>query len=212
MAALEAVKWELFTPVMIGLEPLRRRTLRRALAATNELCPLAGREVLDVGAGVGTLLAELARYDCRVTAIEPSFVMARVARARAPAVTVHEVPADAMADLPAASIDVAILAATLHGFSPAYRAQVYAELRRVVREAVVIIDYHSNRNPFVALAEWLEGGDYFAFVKTIDAELDANFARVERRRIGAVETLRVAWFSPADGAGSSSPPASPATE
>jgi len=194
MPALGSLKWELFTPVMIALEPLRRRGLRRALDALEELLPLAGRRVLDVGAGVGTLLAELVRRDCELVAVEPSRAMARLARARFPRVPVHEAPADALSFLPDGSIDVAILAATLHGFTPEYRARVYAELRRVVREAVVVIDYHENRNPLVAAAEWLESGDYFAFVKRVDAELAARFARVERRRLGATESLRVAWL------------------
>ncbi len=193
MPALGSLKWELFTPVMIALEPFRRAGLRRALAVLDELVPLGGRRVLDVGAGVGTLLAELVRRDCDPVAVEPSRAMARIARARFPRVPVHEAPADAMGFLPDQSIDVAILAATLHGLPPEYRVRVYAELRRVVREAVVVIDYHENRNPIVAAAEWFEGGDYFAFVKRVDAELDANFPRVERRRLGATESLRVAW-------------------
>ncbi len=193
MPSLGSLKWELFTPVMIALEPFRRPGLRRALAVLDELVPLGGRRVLDVGAGIGTLLAELVRRDCDLVAVEPSVAMARIARARFPRVPVHEAPADAMGFLPDQSIDVAILAATLHGLTPEYRVRVYAELRRVVREAVVVIDYHANRNPIVAAAEWLEGGDYFAFVKHVDDELAANFARVERRRLGATESLRVAW-------------------
>ncbi len=193
MSARGSWKWELFTPVMLALEPLRRPGLRRALAALEELLPLQGRRVLDVGAGVGTLLAELSRRDCELVAVEPSRAMVRIARARFPAVPVHPAPADALAFLADRSIDVAILAATLHGFTPEYRARVYAELGRVVREAVVVIDYHQNRNPLVAAAEWLEGGDYFAFVRVVDAELAARFTRVERRRLGATESLRVAW-------------------
>lgn len=194
MPALGSLKWELFTPVMIALEPLRRPGLRRALAALEERVPLAGRRVLDVGAGVGTLLAELVQRDCELVAAEPSRAMARIARARFPRVPVHEAPADGMGFLPDGSIDVAILAATLHGFAPEYRGRVYAELRRVVREAVVVIDYHENRNPLVAAAEWVEGGDYFAFVEHVDAELAAQFERVERRRLGATESLRIAWL------------------
>lgn len=195
MANPRSIKWELFTPVMLALEPWRRRTLRRALGALHERCPLDGRRVLDVGAGTGTLLAELVRYDCGIAAVEPSRSMSRIARARFSRVPVYEEPADKMRSVADGSIDIAILAATLHGFSPSYRERVYAELARVVRTAVAVIDYHANRNPLVAAVEWLEGGDYFDFVKVVDAELGATFQRVERHRLHSYESLYLAWLA-----------------
>lgn len=180
---------------MILLEPFRRRTVRRAISRLNEAYPLAGRSVVDVGAGTGTVMAELVRYDCHITAVEPSFAMARIARARFPQITVHEARADAMSFLPDASVDVAILAAMLHGLPSAYRHRVYAELVRVVRELVVVIDYHHNHNPFIAATEWVEGGHYFEFVRSVDAELTANFSNVQRTSLGAAESIWLARCS-----------------
>jgi SAM-dependent methyltransferase len=195
MAALERLKWELFTPAMVLLEPLRRSGMRHALGEIDRLCPLAGKRVLEVGAGVGTLLAELVRYDCEVVAIEPSYSMARVARARFPQVAIFEEPADAMRSVADASVDIVLVAATLHGFPPDYRQRVYAELERVTRDAVVVIDYHRNRHLLVALAEWIEGGDYFAFVDVVDEELEQAFGPIEKRRLRSFESIYLARFA-----------------
>jgi SAM-dependent methyltransferase len=192
MTSQWALKWELLTPAMMLLEPLRRPALRHALAIANARHPLAGQRVLDVGAGTGTLLAELTRYDCDAVAVEPSYTMARIARARFPHVPVYEEPAHAMRSIPDASIDLAIVAATLHGFVPAYRQQVYAELKRVTCSTVTVIDYHRNAQPLVALAEWIEGGDYFNFVRIVDAELEQAFGPIERHRVRSIESVYLA--------------------
>lgn len=187
-------KWTLFVPTMFALELLRRRGLRIKLAAVSEHRPLTtATRVLDVGAGVGTVLAELARYGCQLSAIEPTPAMLSVARRRFPNVTFFDDPAHAMRSIADASQDVSFICSTLHGFEPDYRRKVYAELRRVTRELVVVIDYHRNHNPLVALAEWIEGGDYFRFVKVVDEELAAAFPSVQAKRFPGDESLFLCW-------------------
>ena len=188
------LKWELFTPVMVLLEPLRHCWIRKGVATVDQLYPLAGKRVLEVGAGTGSLLRELRRYDCSLVAVEPTYFMSRVARRRFPDVEVHEESAAAMPSLPDKSVDLAVIAATLHGFRPDFRQRVYAELTRVTRDAVAVIDYHDNHNPFVAAAEWFEAGDYFNFVKVVDAELALVFPRVEKRRVHGHESVYLGWL------------------
>ncbi len=189
---MSQLKWELFTPVMVALEPLRRAGLRQALAAVHERYPLTGKRILDVGAGTGSLLAEIVRYECDPVAVEPSFTMARIARRRFPRVPVFTETAAAMPSVGDASVDLTIVAATLHGLPPEYRQEVYAELRRVTRDVIAIVDYHRNRNALVALAEWVEGGDYFAFVDVVDAELERAFGSIEKHRLKSFESLYLA--------------------
>jgi ubiquinone/menaquinone biosynthesis C-methylase UbiE len=187
--------WEVATPVMHLLEPIRRRGLRRKLAAVHGRVPLtASTHVLDVGCGTGTLLAELARYRCHVTGVDPSRAMLRAARRRFPSVSLLQEPAHAMRSVPDASQDVSLVSSTLHGLRPDYRRLAYIELARVTRQLVAVIDYHRNLNPAVALIEWLEGGDYFRFVKVVESELAEAFPRLEVQRFPGYESLYLCWM------------------
>jgi SAM-dependent methyltransferase len=187
--------WDYSAPILWLLEPARRRGLRRKLAAVHQSVPLtASTRVLDVGCGTGTLLGELARYPCQVTGAEPTGALLRAARRRFPDVTFIQEPAHAMGSLADASYDVTLVSAVLHGLPPEYRRRVYTELRRVTRRLVAVIDYHRNFNPAVALIEWLEGGDYFAFVKVAESELAAAFAHLEVQRFPGSESLYLCWI------------------
>ena len=188
-------KWTFFTPVMMGLELLRRRGLRSAIGTVHERLPLTpATRVLDVGCGIGTVLAQLKPYGCRLSGTDPTGAMLWMARRRLPEADLFQEPAHAMQSIGDASQDVTFVCSTLHGFDPDYRRQVYAELARVTRELVVVIDYHENHNLLVAVTEWVEGGDYFRFVKTVDDELAAAFPRMEVQRVDPWESLYLCWM------------------
>ena len=48
---------------------------------------------------------------------------------------------------------------------------MYAEMSRVARQYVIIHDYNKKRSFFTSIIEWLEGGDYFHFVKHAETEM-----------------------------------------
>jgi ubiquinone/menaquinone biosynthesis C-methylase UbiE len=119
-----------------GLLAETQERVLRAFAA-----PLAGREVLDVGTGTGRAAIVLAADGARVTGVDASAEMLRVARERAAArgVGVTFDVGDAHA-LPFADRSFALavsLRVLMH--TPGWR-QCVGELCRVAREAV-ILDY-----------------------------------------------------------------------
>ena len=186
----DALKWTLLTPIMRLLDPLRRRRVARAIAALAERVPLTPTtRVLDVGCGTGTVLTALRPYGCQLTAAEPTRRMLDVVRRRFPEVRALEEPAHAMPSVADHSQDVVIVSAMLHGLPPAYRREVYRELSRVTRGVVAVLDYHANRSWLVAAAELAEGGDYFRFVRVVDAELREAFPEVTTVRLGSIESL-----------------------
>lgn len=183
-------KWTWFTPVMHALDPVRRKGMRKTLAILDRQVPLRpGSTVLDVAAGTGTLLTALVPYGCEVSAIEPTGAMFRHVRKRFPQVRVHQEPAHAMRSIPDKSQDVTIVSATLHGFTPGYRQEVYRELERVTRGAVAVIDYHWNLHPLVALVELAEGGDYFNFMRVAERELHQAFGNVSVTPCSDIDSL-----------------------
>jgi SAM-dependent methyltransferase len=183
-------KWDLFTPVMHLLDPFRRPTIRHALRLLHARHPLTPEtSLLDVGCGTGTVLTELLPYGCQLTAAEPTGAMVRYVERNFHSVRVLNEPAHAMTSVADHSQDVSLISATLHGLPPEYRRQVYPELRRVTRGLVVVLDYHLNYNPAVALVEALEGGDYFRFIRTVEQELGQELGRVERIPVSGTESL-----------------------
>ncbi len=48
---------------------------------------------------------------------------------------------------------------------------MYAEMSRVAKEFVIIYDYNDNRGIFTNIIEWLEGGNYFNFIKNAEPEM-----------------------------------------
>lgn len=184
-------KWGFTLPVLLGIELIRRRGLRRMLSDLREDGVLAaGTRVLDVGSGSGMVVKELLELGgLQVTAAEPSPLLASYVSRRFPAVPLIRQPAEDLSAIADQSFDVVVVSAVMHGLHPSHRARVYGELRRVARKHVVVIDYHRNANPVVALVEALEGGDYFRFVEVVDDELRGAFPRVITKRYPGVESV-----------------------
>ena len=187
-------KWTLMMPAMFPIELMRKRTLRAMFSALDSKRALTpATRVVEVGCGIGTVLTELARYGCQLVGVDPNAAMLWVARRRLPNAVLLQEPAHAMRSLPDLSQNVSFVCSVLHGLEPEYRRRVYAELRRVTRELVVVIDYRSNHNPMVTLTEWIEGGDYFRFVKVVEQELAGAFRRLEVIRFPGYEALYLCW-------------------
>jgi hypothetical protein len=70
-------------------------------------------------------------------------------------------------------------------------------MSRVAKHYVIIHDYNANRSVLTSLIEYLEGGDYFYFIKharrelqECKAELDRCFSQVEVIQVGK----RANWY------------------
>jgi SAM-dependent methyltransferase len=93
-----------------------------------------GARVLDVGAGTGSLTAELLARDASVVAAEPSPEFAAVLRERFPAIDVHEAPAESL-PVRAREFDLALAQLVVAFLNDAPAA--VAEMARVARRVAV---------------------------------------------------------------------------
>jgi len=177
----------------------KRRFAEVIEGVANELDLSAFETIIDVGCGTGALCSVLNGKGLSVTGIDPAGKMLEVAKAKQENKDISFMQADVLVGLPFEdnSFDIAIASYVAHGLKVEERKLMYAEMSRVASHYVVIYDYNENRSLFTTFVEWLEGGDYFHFIKNAEpemkdcvSELKSCFTDV---RVVDVDT-RAAWY------------------
>ncbi|MGM0438690.1 MAG: class I SAM-dependent methyltransferase [Bacillota bacterium] len=73
------------------------------------------------------------------------------------------------------SFELVTAAYLIHGLTEEKRRILYKETKRVASEYVIYHDYHQNDYLLIKIIEFLEGGDYFDFVKNVPEEFGEYF-------------------------------------
>ena len=171
----------------------QKRKYNEALdRAKNELDLSAYKKIIDVGCGTGALCSVLDQRGFSVTGVDPAQKMLGVAVKRQENTAIEFIQANALEGLPFEdkSFDVSIASYVAHGLKAYERRRLYAEMSRITKHLVIIYDYNENRSSLIDIIEWLEGGDYFNFIKQAKLELKDSF-----RDIRVIEVdLRAAWY------------------
>ncbi|MHB8964019.1 MAG: class I SAM-dependent methyltransferase [Saccharofermentanales bacterium] len=150
------------------------------------------KSVIDIGCGTGALCAVLHQKGLAVTGIEPAQKMLDVAIKNNVRQNIRFMKADVLERLPFddKSFDISIASYVAHGLKAEERQAMYAEMNRVTRHLLIIYDYNKNRSLLTNAVEWLEGGDYFGFIKVSADELAMIFPQTQVYDVGA----RAAWY------------------
>ncbi|MGM0689218.1 MAG: class I SAM-dependent methyltransferase [Bacillota bacterium] len=129
--------------------------------------------IIDIGCGTGALCSVLNDKGLSVTGIDPANKMLEIARNKQENNDISFIQADVLEGLPFDnnSFDVAIASYVAHGLEVEERKLMYAEMSRVTKQWVVIYDYNDKRSLLITIIEWLEGGDYFHFIKNAEPEM-----------------------------------------
>lgn len=77
------------------------------------------------------------------------------------------------------SFDVAITSYVAHGLMPKERIALYNEMKRIAKYTAILFDYNEQRSLITDIAERLEGGDYFSFIRSIKDELMNQFGNLK---------------------------------
>lgn len=159
---------------------------------SGEAFPSTDLKVLDVGCGTGAYCAVFHEMGFFVTGVDPSRKMLDIASRKPENKNVTFLNASVLKPLPFPdkSFDISISSFVAHGMKPADREVMYAEMRRVTRDLVIVHDYNDTRAIAIDFMEWLEGGDYFNFIVVVKHELRKAFAHL---RIVNVDN-RAAWY------------------
>lgn len=138
------------------------------------------KNVIDIGCGTGALCNVLNKYGLDVTGIDPAIKMIEIANKRNQENDIKFIQANVLTKLPFEdnSFDIAISSFVSHGLSKKERMIMYDEMNRVSRHLIIIYDYNEHRSLHIDFIEWLEGGDYFNFIKEIKSELKDKFGNL----------------------------------
>ena len=155
--------------------------------------------ILDVGCGTGALCSVLQQKGLTVTGIEPAEKMLSIAKRKTRGQDINLLQANVLEGLPFKdnSFDIAIASYVAHGLVPEKRKRLYKEMGRVTKDFVVIYDYNQKRSALTSLVEWMEGGDYFRFIKGAEREMKGCITELKScfssvRVVNA--DVRAAWY------------------
>jgi ubiquinone/menaquinone biosynthesis C-methylase UbiE len=165
----------------------------------NASCFTDGQyRILDLGCGTGALAFVLSGMGQTVIGVDGSPRMIKLAKRfnRMNQATFQVGNAlnlfDPANDLSAYvhHYDLVVASYVLHGLQKEQRMALYGAIRLMATKRVVIMDYNQKPGILVSLIEWLERGDYFNFVKSIEAEMAESFSEVHTIQTGK----RSAWY------------------
>lgn len=169
------------------------RNFRRILGNIKEESDFSGcQSIVDIGCGTGALCTVLSEYGMDVTGLEPSEAMLEIALKKA-GPGIRFVRGDVLDGLPFRdkSFDVAITSYVAHGLMAKERLILYNEMKRVARHTAVLYDYNEHRSLITDIVEWLEGGDYFSFIRVIKEELTHQFGNLKVINTGKRSALYI---------------------
>ena len=135
------------------------------------LSPLAGRTVLDIGCGGGTLARQLVAEGAQVTGVDPGLEALATARAAVPQARFEAAGGEAL-PFETAAFDAAIFVNSLHHVPVQLMRAALAEALRVARGPVVVIE---------PLAE----GPFFEAMRPVEDETEIRAAA-----LAALETAQ----------------------
>lgn len=148
--------------------------------------------ILDVGCGTGALCSVLHQRGHAVTGIDPSEKMLIVAVGKPENRGIRFIKGNVLKGLPfeEKSFEISIASYVAHGLKEEERKVMYSEMSRVSKDLVIFYDYNEKRSIFTDFVEWMEGGDYFNFIRKVRVELSDHFQAV--KEVDA--TVRGAWY------------------
>lgn len=147
-----------------------------------------GKNALDLGCGTGAFTAALRREGWQAQGVDIAPGMLAQAHKKGLSCALGDVLQGlALEDH---SFDLVSAAYVAHGLLKEDRLRLFTEMRRLSRGLVLLHDYTPDRHPLTSLIEYLEGGDYFNFIKSGEDEMRELFAEVKVVRVGP----SAAWY------------------
>ncbi len=133
----------------------------------------AFKTIIDIGCGTGALCSVMNEKGLEVTGVDTAAKMLEIAKSKPENKHIRFILANILETLPFEEdkFDIAVASYVAHGLRAEERKMMYSEMSRVAKHYVVIYDYNDKRSPLTTFIEWLEGGDYFHFIRNAEPEM-----------------------------------------
>lgn len=189
----EKLLFNLISPIYGQFYNLQRKWFKEAIEnAKNTIDIEKYSTALDVGCGTGSLCSVLAESGLAVTGVDAASSMISIAKKKdvSDKIEFQVVNPDLPLPFPDDSFELVFSSYVLHGMKSNARERLYLEMKRVAKDAVIIHDYNSERSIMTNIIEFLEGGDYFNFIKVAEKEMRGIFKEVSIAQVG----VRTSWY------------------
>jgi SAM-dependent methyltransferase len=165
-------------PIYNRFGAMQRRMFAPAVAEHRDAIGAEpGDSFLDVGCGTGVLLAVLREAGFRAEGVDAAPNMVREGQKAGQTCALGDIGAGL--PFPDSSFDFVISSFVAHGLDAGLRRGLYREAGRIARKAVIIHDYRGRQGPLTEIVEWFEGGDFFNFAESAEAEMREAFGELE---------------------------------
>lgn len=186
--------FDLIAPIYGLFYNYQKRHFKAALDSVQSQLDLSEyKNIIDIGCGTGALCSVLHGKGLSVTGIDPARKMLNIAKKKNENSGIELIEASSLERLPFSdkSFDISIASYVAHGINEQERKIMYQEMSRITKHLVIIYDYNENRSLLTNTIEWLEGGDYFNFIRTVKSELKVNFREMRVLNVGVRESLYI---------------------
>ncbi len=143
----------------------------------NECDIKNNHKIIDFGCGTGALCSVLHQKGFEVIGVDSAQKMLNIAMNKLENKSIKFINASVIDRLPFEdkTFDISFASFVVHGLKKVDRIHIYSEMSRITKHKVVIYDYNDKRAIVTNVLEWLEGGDYFNFIKTVELEMKEYF-------------------------------------
>ncbi|MEL7626702.1 MAG: class I SAM-dependent methyltransferase [Anaerolineaceae bacterium] len=137
--------------------------------------------IVDVGCGNGAMASVFSEMGLKTFALDLSIGMLSVAKRRIENQNVYFTLGNAAGELPFPdkSFDIVMASFMAHGMDEDQRKKLYTEMQRVGKHLAILHDYNGAESILMKLAEVLEGGNYFQFIRQVKNELMEHYGNLE---------------------------------
>lgn len=155
--------------------------------------------IIDIGCGTGAFCSVLAEKGLKVTGVDAAEKMIQVAKKKTQGEAIDFKKGNVIDGLPMPdnSYDIAFASYVAHGLKRDDRKKLYSEMSRIARYKVVIHDYNEKRSFITSVVEWLEGGEYFHFIKNAELEMKECLADMKScfSEVNKIDiSKKAAWY------------------